>query len=212
MKENRENFCTLYIVRHGETEWNAAKITQGQTDSPLTNNGINQVLTTAKELKNIKFDAIYSSDLGRTKQTAEILKLERELAIKTSKALRERSYGRFESRPSTDFKEAFHDVRENIKQLCEEERVNFKFADDIESDAEIIARFITKLREISVAHPAQKILISTHGGPIRLLLLHIGYLKRSELPPGSIANAGYVKILCDGIDFFIQEVKAIKSN
>ncbi|MEI6529021.1 MAG: histidine phosphatase family protein [Candidatus Falkowbacteria bacterium] len=210
MKENRENFCTLYIVRHGETEWNAAKITQGQTDSPLTNNGISQVLTTAKELKNIKFNAIYSSDLGRTKQSAEILKMERELAIETSKALRERNYGSFESRPSTDFKDAFRDIRENIMQLSEEERVNFKFADDIESDAEIIARFITKLREISVANPAQKILVSTHGGPIRLLLIHTGYYKRGELPPGSIANAAYVKLLCDGIDFFIEEVKGIK--
>lgn len=210
MEQNTENFCTLYIVRHGETEWNASKMTQGQSDSPLTENGVNQVLTTANELKYIKFDAIYSSDLGRTKRTAEILKLERELAIKTSVALRERNYGSFESRPSSEFSTAFHEIIEKIKQLSEEDRVNFKLADDIESDSEIIARFITKLREISVAHPSQKILVSTHGGPIRLLLLHIGYLKRSELPPGSIANAGYVKILCDGIDFFVQEVKAIK--
>ena len=55
-----------------------------------------QVEERAEELKGIKFDAIYSSDLLRAKQTAEIIKLERDIAIETSKLLKERHFGNFE--------------------------------------------------------------------------------------------------------------------
>src|SRR3989339_819938 len=87
--ENEENYCTLYLVRHGETEWNVKKINQGQSESFLTEKGIEQAKETAERLKDIKFDAIFSSDLSRTQRTAEIIKLDRELIIQTSQLLRE---------------------------------------------------------------------------------------------------------------------------
>ena len=83
-EENKENYCTLYLVRHGETEWNVKKINQGQSESALTEVGIEQAKETGEKLKHIKFDAIFSSDLSRTQRTAEIIKLDRELVIKTS--------------------------------------------------------------------------------------------------------------------------------
>ncbi|MBI2630816.1 histidine phosphatase family protein [Candidatus Nomurabacteria bacterium] len=62
MQKEEANYCTLYLVRHGETEWNVKKITQGQSESTLTENGIRQAEETAEKLKDIKFDAIFSSD------------------------------------------------------------------------------------------------------------------------------------------------------
>lgn len=59
MNEENNNLCTLYLVRHGEIEWNVKGITQGQTNSSLTENGKKQALDTADELKDIKFDAIF---------------------------------------------------------------------------------------------------------------------------------------------------------
>lgn len=205
MAENT-SYCTLYIVRHGETEWNASHIVQGQADSPLTNNGIEQVKRTAEELKDINFSAIYSSDSGRAHRTAEIIKQDRELAIITTAALRERNFGSFEGKESDVFKMAVQEIREKISLLSEEEQKNAKLAADVESDAEIVSRFITKLREISIAHLGDNILVASHGGPIRTFLEHVGYYKYGSLPPGAFSNAGYIKILCDGVDFQVKNV------
>lgn len=201
--------CTLYIMRHGETEWNVSHIVQGHTDSPLTKNGVRQVEETAAELKNINFAAIYSSDSGRARRTAEIARLDRELAIVTTSALRERHYGSFEGRESENFKKAVQEIKEKMSLLTEEERKNIRLADDVESDAEIVSRFITKLREISMAHLGSNVLIACHGGPIRTFLEHVGYYKFGSLPPGAFANAAYIRVLCDGVNFEVASVKGV---
>ena len=68
-----DNKLKLYIVRHGQTEWNVLEKFQGQLNSPLTPEGIKKIEKTASELKNIKFEAVYTSELGRTISTAEII-------------------------------------------------------------------------------------------------------------------------------------------
>src|SRR3990167_4625255 len=93
-----ERYCTIYVVRHGESEWNVKGLIQGQSDSPLTQSGERQAFLLAKELKNIKFGAVFSSDLVRAKRTADMIALERSLAIQTSKALIERNFGKLEGK------------------------------------------------------------------------------------------------------------------
>lgn len=65
----------LYLLRHGQTEYNIASITQGRVDSPLTEAGKAQALNARKyfEDHNIKFDKVYCSPLGRTKETSSIV-------------------------------------------------------------------------------------------------------------------------------------------
>ncbi len=63
----------LYIARHGQTHENIEDIVQGHRDGKLTNHGIEQANLLGKRLKEIQFDAVYSSDLGRAKETTEIL-------------------------------------------------------------------------------------------------------------------------------------------
>ena len=212
MEQENKNLCTIYLVRHGETEWNKIGIVMGQSDSPLTEAGLEQAKTTAQELKDVHFDAIFSSDLHRAHITAEIIKLERELVIQTSKALRERTYGSWEGKLSEEYRKNFQHLFDKIKELSEEEQKKFGFADDIENDEQVISRFITQLREIAIAHPNRTVLVVTHGGCIRTFLMHIGYVKYGELPVGSFSNAGYAKIASDGVDFFVKEVKGIKKQ
>ena len=57
--EIEKNYCTLYLVRHGESEWNVTHITQGQSNSSLTETGIQQAKDVANEFKDIHFDAIF---------------------------------------------------------------------------------------------------------------------------------------------------------
>ncbi len=208
MEEN--NLCTLYIVRHGQTEWNKNHINMGQLDSPLTELGIEQAKETAEKLKGIKFDAIFSSDSDRAHNTAKILKLERELEIQTSKLLRERTYGHFEGKPDREYKEAIKHLLEEAEKLTEKEQWTYKFGDDVESDEELVNRFMVKLREISVAYPSKTVLVTTHGGCIRTFLRKTGTFTKEELPGGSFKNAGYVKVLSDGVDFFVKEVHGVR--
>ncbi len=212
MSNKNENSCTIYIVRHGETEWNLNNIVMGQKDSPLTKAGLEQAHSTAAQMKDIEFDAIFSSDSPRAHRTAEIIKLERDLIINTSKLLRERTYGHFEGMPANEYREAIKDLLEKTKVLSEEEQWKFKFGEDVESDFELVNRFITKLREIAVACPGKTVLVTTHGGCIRMFLLRLGAYKKEDLAAGSFQNGGYIKVLSDGVDFFVKEVKGVQEK
>lgn len=207
---SKENYCNLYIVRHGETEWNVKNIIQGQSNSNLTEKGIEQARKTGDDLKDINFDAIFSSDSTRTHNTAEIIKLERELIIETSHLLRERNFGKFEGKHGSKFLEAFREKLKEKDNLLGEEGWNFTLADDIETDEMIASRFITKLREIAVAYPNKTVLVVSHGGPIRMFLAKIGYATRQELIGGSFKNAGFVNVLSDGVDFILKSVKGVE--
>lgn len=167
MKRKSENYCTLYLVRHGETDWNKKGIIQGHKDSALTKGGEEQVRQTASELKAVNFDMIFSSDLHRAYRTAEIINLERKLVIQTSKALRERSYGKYDGTAREEYKKKFQHIMDKVNEMSLKERLNYKFDVDIETEEEVISRFITQLREISLAYPKKNILVVSHGGCLR---------------------------------------------
>ncbi|NKI75337.1 phosphoglycerate mutase GpmB [Dickeya sp. CFBP 2040] len=63
----------VYLVRHGETEWNVARRIQGQSDSPLTLDGEHQARLVADRVKSLGITHIFTSDLGRTRHTADII-------------------------------------------------------------------------------------------------------------------------------------------
>jgi len=212
MPQENNNYCTIYLVRHGETEWNKKRIIMGQSDSPLTETGIEQVKATAQELKHVDFAAIFSSDLLRAQRTAAIIKLERQLAVQTTKALRERTFGHYEGMSVEEFEKIFKDSFDKLKQLTEKEQKAFKLDRDIESDDDVVGRMITRLREIAVAYPGKNVLVVSHGTSIRTFLLHIGYAKLEELKTGAVVNGGYAAVLCDGIDFFIKETRGINKT
>ena len=84
------------IVRHGETEWNIAKIRQGHLDSGLTGKGLAQAKALAQRLAHQRFAALYSSDLGRAIQTAREIANVTGHEIVTDPRLRERHLGIFQ--------------------------------------------------------------------------------------------------------------------
>ena len=83
----------IYIVRHGETDWNRKKIVQGASDVPLNDYGIRLAEITSEAMKDIPFDRIYSSPLKRAYKTAEILRGSRQLPIITDDRLKEMHFG-----------------------------------------------------------------------------------------------------------------------
>ncbi|KAI6045575.1 phosphoglycerate mutase-like protein [Pisolithus marmoratus] len=87
----------LYIVRHGETDWNRTRRTQGQTDVPLNETGIAQAALVAQALKEVPFVKAYTSDLQRASKTAEvILRYHPSVTLEKDGALREVYMGELE--------------------------------------------------------------------------------------------------------------------
>ena len=95
---------TLYLVRHGETTDNVAKMMQGQRQGKLTPVGIIQIEELAQSLSNTHFDAIISSDLQRAYNSAEIIAARLRLPVQTTPLLRERDWGDFTGRYIPDLK------------------------------------------------------------------------------------------------------------
>lgn len=86
----------IYIVRHGETDWNKEHKVQGAVDIPLNKYGIHLAEETADGLENIRFDAAYSSPLSRAKKTAEVILKGRNIKIKEDKRIQEICFGAYE--------------------------------------------------------------------------------------------------------------------
>ncbi|MCI8598739.1 MAG: histidine phosphatase family protein [Lachnospiraceae bacterium] len=86
----------IYIIRHGETDWNTKRLLQGATDIPLNENGIEVARLTAKGLEDVDFDLIFTSPLKRAKETAEIIRGNRKIPLVEEERLREVSFGPFE--------------------------------------------------------------------------------------------------------------------
>ena len=86
----------LYAIRHYSTEWNERKILQGKTDIPLSTNGINDLKDNLHVYQSYNFELIVSSELKRSKQTAEIIAKHTHCYVKTSQSLNELDHGKWE--------------------------------------------------------------------------------------------------------------------
>jgi broad specificity phosphatase PhoE len=138
---------TLLLVRHGETDWNADGRLQGHTDRPLSEYGRRQARQLAGELEAEELEAIYSSDLRRARETAEIVGERLGLPVELDSDLREKNWGNWEG-----------------LSLVERDRVEFVG----ESTKAHQERTLRALRRIAERHPGDsRVLVVTHGGSMR---------------------------------------------
>lgn len=210
---NTSQPCTIYLVRHGETEWNVKKLLQGHSDSPLTETGLQQAENLAKKLDGITFSAMYSSDLLRAKRTAEIIAMEKQMAVTATKILRERAFGALEGKDYQTYKSALQEQTKQFDLLTHhEERLQFKYSPDIESDHELFQRISPFIREVALAFPGENVLMVTHGGMMKAFLLAMGFGTYEELQFGAIGNTAYIKVQCDGSELAIAETWGIQKT
>jgi broad specificity phosphatase PhoE len=136
----------LLLVRHGETDWNAAGRLQGHTDRPLSGYGREQARRLAEELASEEFDAIYASDLARARETAAIVgeRLRQEVVLDAD--LREKNWGTWEGLTST-------------------ERLDVELVGESPDQHE--KRMLAALGRIAAKHPYGRVLVVTHGGSMR---------------------------------------------
>ena len=195
------NKLKLYIVRHGQTEWNVLEKFQGQLNSPLTPEGIEKVKETAKELKNIKFKAGYTSQMGRTIATAEMIlennKYEQEktsdqkLKLQKLPELNEIHFGEWQG---LTFKETFvkypKEARNYFYHVKNYNAKNIK-GEELKDGLE---RFLKGLEKIREEQKSGNILIVTHGTVLELFFNHIQNREADDLDERKLIGNGRYKI------------------
>lgn len=192
-------------MRHGETQWNVENRCQGQTDSPLTERGLAQARELADQFRGKHFDAVFSSDLLRAKRTAEIITTEHDLVVLTHKALRERNFGRIEGMTWIEAEELLGEKLFRYRDMVGEERFTHLLEEGMETDEQIVSRFLTYLREIAVGYGGKQVLVVCHGGLMRTVLIHLGFGSHAELSHGAVQNLGYFVLQSDGVELEIVE-------
>lgn len=176
---------TLYLIRHGETEWNLQRRIQGHQDTALNETGMGQARLLAQELKNVSFDAVYASPLQRAYQTALCLSSD----IQTDVRLREMCFGMYEGLLWTDFYAQLREKCLLFETLGFAERQHFKFHDQVESYLEVYTRARECLDEIVLKHSGEQVAVATHGGLIRSIL---STLKQIDPFRIEVRNTGYI--------------------
>jgi probable phosphoglycerate mutase len=179
----------LCIVRHGETAWNAEHRVQGQLDVPLNSIGQAQALAASKVLSLEKFDAIYSSDLSRARQTAEPTAGLHSLRIIYEKDLRERHYGIFERLTYAEVKVRFPE--DYVRFAAHEPEYAFRTG---ESFKDFYARSVAVISRIANQHAGQGVLVFTHGGVLDMLYRFITDFPLSGARDFGIPNAGLNRV------------------
>ncbi|UTH74426.1 histidine phosphatase family protein [Chromobacterium sp. IIBBL 290-4] len=155
-------FC---LVRHGETDWNREYRLQGHTDIPLNDTGLEQAEQLAQAFRpGQAFQALYVSDLTRTRQTAAPLQNKLGLPAHYTHALRERNMGALQGL-------TYAEAAEQIPDLYHRHQARDP---DYDLDGgESLHRFQTRVLEgfadIAARHPGETVLIVTHGGVLDIM-------------------------------------------
>lgn len=179
----------LCIVRHGETAWNAEHRVQGQLDIPLNEIGLRQAQAVGRTLKDERFDAIYSSDLVRARQTAQPSANLFSMKILLEKDLRERHYGIFERLTYAEVKVRYPEDYARFEARDPE----YAFQTG-ESLKDFSARSIAVISRIVNEHEDENILVFTHGGVLDKLYRFITGLPLSAERNFGIPNAGLNRV------------------
>ncbi len=162
---------TLLVIRHGETVWNIEQRYQGHGDSPLTETGRRQVSALGRRMKGLSFDALISSDLGRTRETAAIIADYTGHAVALDSRLRERNYGVLEGLTVPEIKAAHPAVLD---------RLNTDDPDYIvpqgESHRQHYQRNIAFIEELLARKPGAKVALVAHGGVLESIFRHVAHM------------------------------------
>jgi broad specificity phosphatase PhoE len=183
---------TLLLVRHGETDWNRDGRWQGHSDTHLNEVGREQAARLADELGRI--DVVYSSDLARARETAEIVAERLGLEVEVDARLRERSFGAWEGKTRTEIEAEFGEA--HTRWLAGEG----PGADDAEPFADFGARVQSFLEDVQARHPDETVLVVAHGGSIRVihaLASGLDYVRDHRSIPG-VANCAVTRYAAGG--------------
>lgn len=173
----------IYLVRHGETEWNALRKRQGRTDIPLNDNGIRQANELHEKTKDLDFDICYCSPLSRARQTAEIV-IGGKCKIVFDDLLLERDAGQCEGTDGSQDLGATDDAWDF--------KLNASYG-GMETIRDLLARAKTILLKIIKLNPDDsRIIVVAHNGILRAIHWNIvGYDENTVFRNHKIGNGDF---------------------
>jgi 2,3-bisphosphoglycerate-dependent phosphoglycerate mutase len=154
---------TIHLARHGETDWNRELRWQGHADPPLNALGRQQARALAESLAGTRISAVYSSDLRRASETAEIVAGKLEVPLRLDAALRELDVGSWQGQTLAEL-EARH-----AGAVARWEESGEHGWEGGESHTEMAARVLEAIGSIAAEHAGEEVLVVSHGGPMRAL-------------------------------------------
>jgi broad specificity phosphatase PhoE len=158
----------LWLVRHGQTNWNVEGRWQGQANPPLNTTGCEQAQALVNELTDVKFEAIYSSDLQRAFETALAVARDKGLPVQVDLRLREINLGAWEGMLGSE-------IAQKYPVLWSERENNplNSHSPGGESVMELAQRIIPVISDISAKYLRGSVLIVSHGLALAVFLCHI---------------------------------------
>jgi broad specificity phosphatase PhoE len=181
---------TVFLVRHGETEWNVYKRAQGQADVPLTEKGKLQALEAAKRLADCDIAAVYSSDLARALDTAQAIANVKRLTVVSDQRLREIDQGEWTGLPVAEIERRWPELWGAAR--------HYNARPGGESPQEVRTRALAGLKQAVADHPGGNIVVVSHGGTIRWICAEAsGYDDRRSALLRGLGNGGIVSIKAD---------------
>jgi 2,3-bisphosphoglycerate-dependent phosphoglycerate mutase len=154
----------LLLARHGETEWNRTGRFQGHADPPLSEIGRRQAADLAEALAADGIGAIYTSDLLRASETAEVVATRLGLGVVEDSGLREIDVGSWSGLTRDEIAARFPDGFERWQRG--------ELGHDGETREQLTDRVVAAVERIARAHAGETVLVVTHGGAIRALRRH----------------------------------------
>jgi len=158
----------VYLVRHGQTDWNAEGRYQGRIDSTISALGRAQAARLAEALASVPFRAIYSSPLSRARDTAVVIAAPHGLSVVTRDRLREVSMGEWEGLNEAEITARFGEVLRARRR--DPEGVTPGGGETL---AELRARGLDAIREIVAEHPDEAVAVVAHGALNKAILLGV---------------------------------------
>ncbi|MCB9812943.1 MAG: histidine phosphatase family protein [Pseudomonadales bacterium] len=214
MNKSPQNFppsTIFYLVRHARSQTNVlsdAGASQDSSlwhDSDLTSLGIEQATILSEKFQNIHLNAVFSSDAKKAQKTGEIIAVRHQLSVSTSQRIRETSAGNLHK----IFFDRHNIVPDTFRRLSQQEKVNFRISEDMETFEEAALRFLTFIKELELIYKGLSILVVFHGALMKSLLMKIGFSTFDELTKGSIENTAYVVLEMNGNHFFLKTTTGI---
>lgn len=182
---------TIYLVRHGETLANRQGILQGWSNNPLDDTGRKQASALVTRAARVPLDALYTSDLIRTRETAAPLAAARGMKAKALPGLREISFGKWDGHHFREIQEKDPDTLRDI--FLKPGQVDLEAEEDLAASQK---RGWETFRElVDQMEPEGTILCVSHGGLIRLLVCQILGFPIDNMWRMSLANTAFVQVV-----------------
>mgnify|MGYP005761283331 CR=1 FL=1 len=211
----------IYMIRHGETEWNRIHKVQGHTDIPLNEYGRHLAEETAEGMKEIPLDLGYTSPLLRARETAEIIIGSRDIPLYDEERIKEIGFGRYEGMYTGGENK---DAQGEAFNRFFSDTAHYIPPEDAETVEQLYERTGDFLKEICAREDLadKNILVSTHGAAMTALLnrikgnLSVADFWKDEVPPNCSVTMvevknGTAKIVKEGMIYYKEAVKHWKT-